>query len=146
MSRREAIERTLKRSRLPNGFYLHESAIIGDGNVIGLFTDHAIEKGDYIGEYLGKVLTPEEAMTNKSKYMFDVREGRKSVFVLDGKNKKCSSFVRYANAANKLSQQNTKFEQYDKRIFLRAIKNIRPNSEILTWYGDETSEIIQDGY
>lgn len=146
MSRREAIERTLKRSRLPNGFYLHESVIIGDGNVDGLFTDHTIKKGDYIGEYLGKVLTPEEAMKNKSKYMFDVREGRKSVFVLDGRNRKFSSFVRYANAANKLSQQNTEFEQYDKRIFLRAIKNIRPNSEILTWYGEGTSEIIQDGY
>lgn len=143
MSRQDAIKQTLKRSRLPKGFYLDNSNII-DCNMIGLFTDHKIKKGDFIGEYLGKVLTPDEANNTKSKYMFDVKEGgRKSVFVLDGKNKRFSSFIRYVNAANIFSQQNTEFKQFDRRIFLRAIKNIKPNSELLAWYGVDTNEIIK---
>ena len=145
MSRQEAIKRTFKRSRLPKGFYLDNSYII-DCNMIGLFTDHKIKKGDFIGEYLGKVLTPYEANNTKSKYMFDVKEGRKPVFVLDGKNKRFSSFIRYVNAANTFSQQNTEFKQFDKRIFLRAIKNIRSNSELLTWYGVNTNDIIKEEY
>ena len=145
-NKQEAIHRTLKRSRIPKGFYLRESLFIGDGNVIGLWTDHKINKGDYIGEYLGKQLTPLEAKSNKSKYMFDVKERGKSVFVLDGKNKKHSSFVRFANSANYASEQNSELKQHDKRIFLRATKTISPHTEILTWYGEDTNEIIKDGY
>lgn len=146
MSKQQASERTLKGSRLPKGFYLKESLFIGDGNVIGLHTDHAIKKGEYIGEYLGKQLKPDEAKSVRSKYLFEVKDRGKPLFVLDGKNKKFSSFVRYANAANFESEQNTEFKQHDKRIYLRAIKNIRPNSELLTWYGDGTSEIIAPSY
>jgi hypothetical protein len=119
---------------------------IGDGNVIGLHTDHAITKGEYIGEYLGKQLTPKEAKSVRSKYLFEVKDKGKPLFVLDGKNKKHSSFIRYANAANFESEQNTEFKQHDKRIYLRAIQNIRPNSEILSWYGGGTADIIKEDY
>ena len=105
MSKQEAIDRTLKNSKIPKGFYLQDSVLI-PGGVLGLWTDHAIKKGEYIGEYLGKRLTPKQAKDVKSKYLFDVTgkvpgsSKRKSLFVLDGKNKKDSSFVRYSNAAN----------------------------------------------
>ena len=145
MSRQDAMKQTLKRSRLPKGFYV-DTTTIRECNTIGLFTDHKIKNGDFIGEFLGKVLTLDEANNTKSKYMFDVKEGRKTVFVLDGKNKRFSSFIRYVNAANIFSQQNTEFKQFDKRIFLRAIKNIKPKSELLAWYGVDTNEIIKEEY
>ena len=151
MSKQEAIDRTLKNSKIPKGFYLQDSVLI-PGGVLGLWTDHDIKKGEYIGEYLGKILTPKQAKNVKSKYLFDVTgkvpgsSKRKSLFVLDGKNKKDSSFVRYSNAANTIGEQNAYFEQRDKRIFLRARKNIKANTEILTWYGDETKDIIAEGY
>ncbi len=154
MSLEQAEKITLKNSRIPKGFFLRKSKTIGlkvPGGVLGLWTDSDICKGNYIGEYVGKKLKYEDAMQMKSKYLFTVHnkpndKRTKIKFVLDGQYKKYSSFIRYANAADSYEDQNTIFEQVDDRIFLKAIKNIPANTEILTHYGEGTSKIVAEGY
>lgn len=112
----------------------------------GLFTDNGcpLRKGDVIGEFLGKNITVEKF--NKNPYMNDkvheVRKHSRPYFILDGRNKKNSSFVNVCNAPKHKRSANAKFVQWKQRIFLKAIKNIKPKEEILAWYGWMTEELV----
>lgn len=133
---------TPRNSRLPKTFYLSESNIIGKKDVTGLYTSHKIKKGSLIGEYFGKVLTHQEAAYNVSNYMFEVKSRSNILYVLDAKTKKHGSFLRYVNSANYLEDQNAEYFQHGRRILLRARRTINPNSEILAWYGKDTTLIV----
>ena len=74
--------------------------------------------------------------------MFDIKHKHKIIHVLNGKPIRFSSFLRYVNAANTYDQQNSSFEQHNKRIYLRAIKRIPANTEVIAWYGKKTKRMI----
>jgi len=139
---------TPRNSRLPAGIYRANSTLVDeDGNparIQGLFTSRRIPYLTTIGEYFGERLTVEQAQHRNSNYQFEVRKFRsKEVeFVLDGKYLKHSSFVRFVNAANDITEQNCKFELRDKRIFLVARRDIPAHSELLAWYGEQTAELV----
>ena len=136
---------TPRNSRLPAGFYRGTSTLYNDATFQGLYTRRKIPYRTVIGEYYGEKLTLEQAQRRNSNYQFEVRKFRSNEveFVLDGKYKKYSSFVRYVNAANYIHQQNCKFVQRGKRIFLVARCDILPGSELLAWYGAQTGVLIE---
>lgn len=111
-----------------------------DGN--GLYANRAIKSGTVIMEYTGKTLTPKMANSKKNykNYFFDVKDDNSKVlFVIDGANNRYASAAKFVNAADTQNQQNAKYQQYNKKIYLVAIKNIKKNQEILAWYGKDTS-------
>ena len=115
----------------------------------GVFSQVSIPKGAFIGEYRGKRISVKESEKYPyNAYYFDVDSsddfGNKTGFpkhVIDACNPANSSFLRYINAANNESQQNVEFQQHGIQVFAVATRPIKPNQELLTWYGKETAEI-----
>ena len=102
----------------------------------GLFITKNINKNIRILEYEGEHLPC--CTTKKSHFLFEVKNSsRKCLFVIDGRK----SIGRFVNYANKISNQNAKFYQYNKRVYLKSIKPIKAGSEILAWYGKNTYKV-----
>ena len=115
-----------------NSLEVKRSRIAGKG----LFTTTKINKNKKILEYTGDHLPC--STTKKSHFLFEVKNSsRKCLFVIDGKNSK----GRFVNYANKRSNQNAKFYQYNKRVYLKSIKTIKSGDEILAWYGKNTYNV-----
>jgi SET domain-containing protein len=111
----------------------------------GLFTEEAIPAGSFIGEYKGKIITDQQAemKTRGTNYLFDVKGANGRVLhVIDAANASKSSFLRYVNAANTEDQQNARYVQRSRRIYLKATRAIPPRAEIIAWYGSDTSRVI----
>jgi hypothetical protein len=142
----KASKRT-KLNKVPTGYTVKASQHLAAKGITanGLYTDRALKNGDVIAEYRGKILSLDQALKKKTNraYMFDVKVGKKVTHVIDAANKKLSSFARFANSADYDDQQNVKFVQKDKKIYLVAKRKIAKNTELLTWYGKRTSDVIR---
>jgi len=103
----------------------------------GLFTNRFIAKGDKIVEYKGTIRTWKEITDTSNRYLFYVNK----LYVIDaGKNK--NDLARYANDAkggNSIHaiKNNSCYIVDKNKVFIKAIKNILPGSEILVGYGKE---------
>jgi hypothetical protein len=95
---------------------------------LGLFATRAFKKGERIIEYFGRTLTTAEEYTSKSKYLFEVNT-RKTI---DGTTRK--NIARYINHSCK---PNCEPEIERGRIFIDAIKAIKPGEEFTYDYGEE---------
>jgi SET domain-containing protein len=95
---------------------------------LGLFATRAYKKGERIIEYFGRTLTTAEEYTSKSKYLFEVNS-RKTI---DGTTRK--NIARYINHSCK---PNCEPEIERGRIFIDAIKSIKPGDEFTYDYGEE---------
>ncbi len=139
---------TPPRSVMPPGFSLCQSPSLRDhdGNAInGLVrTGRALRPWVTFGEYNGVLITLEEAKNRKSNYMFEVRVRGKVIHVIDAADPEQSSFLRYVNAANKEEDINAYFYQYNKKIYMKSCRLIKPGEEILTSYGRDTEFIVNN--
>ena len=101
----------------------------------GLFATKAFKRGDRICEYTGRLYRGDAHPDNR--YLFEIND----LWTLDGSPK--SNIGRWANhsckpnAASEVTQR--------KRVWLHAIKRIRPGDEILYDYGEEyTKDRLKD--
>ncbi len=98
---------------------------------LGLFAGEAIKKGEIIIEYVGNILTKEEADKIKTnQYLFEVSRNR----TIDGRDR--GNIARYANHACGGSE-NAESDVKKGRVFIKAIKNIKEGEEITYDYGEE---------
>ncbi len=99
---------------------------------LGLFATQEIEKGTRILEYFGPLLDcrkPEmDAIENK--YLFEL-DGR---WTIDGSVRR--NIARYANHACRPNAESDVRPRL-KKVFIRAIKKIRPGDEITYYYGTD---------
>jgi SET domain-containing protein len=121
-----------------------------DGNMAyGLYASRQYLKGDVIQEYKGRIISEKESNEKRRniEYMFDVRQGRKILFVIDAGDPKNSSAARYANSVLDFhdKDRNAEYVQHDRKIYLVASKRVRPNEELLSFYGENTENIICSG-
>ena len=134
------------RGVVPPNFSVRSSRLLARKGVqaLGLYTTSALPAGFVIGQYRGRVISVEEATakTRNRNFMFEVRRRGRVIHVIDGARRRQSSFVRFANAADWESQQNTAFVQFRGEIFLRTVRPVSAGSELLTWYGRSTAAII----
>jgi uncharacterized protein len=98
------------------------------GAGLGLFTNVDIPKGTFIIEYVGKMLTNDEADRKGGKYLFALG----SKFTIDGTSR--ANIARYINHS---CIPNCEPIQYAKRIKIKAKKNIKAGEELLYDYGKE---------
>ena len=98
-------------------------------NGLGLFAGEDIKKGELIIEYIGNILTDKE--TDKipdSRYIFSVSKNHN----IDGTPR--WNIARYCNHS---CNPNAESDVKKKRVFVKAIKNIKEGEEICYDYGEE---------
>lgn len=96
---------------------------------LGLFTTKPIKKGAFIIEYEGPLLTQDQADRKGGKYLFALG----SKWTIDGSSR--NNLARYIN--HSCVQENCETVQYDKRIKIKATRNIKAGEELVYDYGKE---------
>jgi SET domain-containing protein len=96
---------------------------------LGLFATRPIKKKSRIAEYKGRLLDKkqaEKAERSSNRYLYEIN----SRWTIDGTPR--SNIARYANHSC-----NPNAETYDvkHRVFIRALRNIKPGEEITYNYG-----------
>ena len=95
---------------------------------LGLFTQRAIPRGKKIIEYVGPVITTEEANRRGGKYLFELDDDH----AIDGRAR--SNTARYINHS---CRPNAKGYTTGRRIWIWSLRNIKPGEEITINYGKE---------
>ncbi len=97
---------------------------------LGLRAVREFRKGDTVIEYTGPRIDNDEADENPNRYLFRLDDKK----TIDGSPR--SNLARYINHACKPNAQAVHDEKKNK-IFIEAIKRIRPGDEITYNYGRE---------
>lgn len=97
---------------------------------IGLFAAEPIKKGAKIIEYTGEKITAAEADRRGGMYLFELN----SKWTIDGKDRK--NTARYINHACK-GAANCEADVRGGKIWISALKNIKPGDELFYDYGVE---------
>jgi SET domain-containing protein len=95
---------------------------------LGLFTFSPIKKGACVIEYVGPVISAEEELTSNSLYLFEITKK----ITIDGRAR--TNLARYINHS---CRPNCEVEIYKRRVYVMAIKNIKPGEELTYDYGKE---------
>lgn len=95
---------------------------------LGLYAGEGIAKNSCVIEYVGTEISEAEQYTNKSLYLFEVSSKK----TIDGRAR--SNTARYINHSCK---PNCEATIYKGRVFIFAIKNIKPGEELVYDYGTE---------
>ena len=96
---------------------------------LGLFATRPIKKNSRIAEYTGRLLTTKQAAAperNGNRYLYEIN----SRWTIDGTPR--SNVARYANHS---CNPNAETYNVKRRVFLRAMRNIKPGEEIVYDYG-----------
>jgi SET domain-containing protein len=96
---------------------------------LGLFATQPIRKRSRIAEYKGRLLSTKQAEkleNSGNRYLYEINKR----WTIDGAPR--SNIARYANHSC-----NPNAESYDvkRRVFIRALRNIKPGEEIVYDYG-----------
>ena len=98
---------------------------------LGLFAQEPIRKGEMIIEYIGNILTKEEAdKITTNQYLFEVNRSK----TIDGSAR--WNIARYCNHACE-EAANAESDIKKGRVFIKAIKDIQEGEEIVYDYGEE---------
>ncbi len=103
---------------------------------LGLFAIRPIKKREKIAEYKGPRVSAEEAgrlERRGNRYLYEIN-ARTTV---DGKSR--SNIARYANHS---CNPNAETYTYGGRVFVRALRKIKPNEEITYDYGNDYLKYI----
>lgn len=95
---------------------------------LGLFTLEDIEKGGFVIEYVGPILTAKQANKKAGKYLFETSANR----FIDGTNR--TNIARYINHSCK---PNAETEVIKGRVFVFAKRKIKAGEELFYDYGKE---------
>ena len=103
---------------------------------LGLYTLAPIDKGTQIIEYTGRRISAKEEYTSRSKYLFEVTKKKP----IDGQPR--SNTARYINHS---CRPNCEIKIRKKRVFIYALRRIKPGEELCYDYGkDYFDEWIKD--
>jgi SET domain-containing protein len=97
---------------------------------LGLFSNQAFKKEDFVIEYTGEKITVDEADERGGKYLFTLND----TTVIDGKDR--DNTARYINHSCKPNCE-PEIDEDDWKIIIRACKKIKPGEELTYDYGKE---------
>ena len=103
---------------------------------LGLFAVRAIKKHEKIAEYKGPRVTPEEALRLEhrgNRYLYEINPR----VTIDGSPR--GNIARYANHS---CNPNTETYSYGGRVYIRALRRIKPDEEITYDYGNDYLKYI----
>ena len=118
--------------------YLKQSKIRNAG--IGVFAKQPIRRYARLGEYIGKVVNINDQIPeSKRNYLFEIQVRGGPNFYKDARKLDDANWTRYINGVRLESQrkkENVGFYQYKKRIWVKALKNIPRDEELIADYGE----------
>jgi uncharacterized protein len=103
---------------------------------LGLFAARLIKRREKIAEYKGRRVSAEEAGRRErrgNRYLYEIN----SRVTIDGKAR--SNLARYANHS---CNPNSEAYIYGGRVFIRALRKIKPEEEITLHYGNDYLKYI----
>ena len=103
----------------------------------GVFATCDIPAGETLGEYLGVIVKGQAMKKRTGAYLFEVKKKGKVIAIIDGEHEKNSSWVRFVNTAQSYYEGNTKFYQFNERIFLKSTRLIPSGQELFAYYGHD---------
>jgi len=125
--------------------------IISNSNIpgagLGVFTIDTIKQGAHLGTYQGIAYDPQEYVDNVNDqiipglYGFDVYSGSEPKIV-DASDPIKSNWTRYMNCARDFREENVYWKDENGEINFYATKNIKPNEELLFYYGEDYAIIL----
>ncbi|KAM8791863.1 histone-lysine N-methyltransferase PRDM9-like [Rhynchonycteris naso] len=119
---------------LPPGLRIRPSGIPEAG--LGVWNEaSALPVGLYFGPYKGQITEDEEAANNG--YSWQITKERNCYMYVNEKDESWANWMRYVNCARDDDEQNLVAFQYHRQIFYRTCQVIKPDCELLVWYGDE---------
>ncbi|KAM8800662.1 histone-lysine N-methyltransferase PRDM9-like [Rhynchonycteris naso] len=95
----------------------------------------ALPVGLHFGPYKGQITEDDEAGNNR--YSWQITKERNCYMYGNGKDESWANWMRYVNCARDDEEQNLVAFEYRRQIFYRTCGLIRPDYELLVWYGDE---------
>ena len=98
------------------------------GMGLGLFATEKIEEGEFIVEYIGEIITAEEANKRLTRYLFEIDDD----YTIDGATRE--NVARYMNH---LCDPNVEAEIESGQIKFYALRDIEPGEELGYDYGEE---------
>lgn len=107
----------------------------------GCFAGKDFKKGDIVGEYTGEIITGEEADARYEDrdmtYLFDIEDD----LYIDGDTE--ANPVKYINHS---CEGNCEVDQQGKRVFIRAVRNIKKGDELSYDYNLQVDPDDDDPY
>lgn len=105
---------------------------------LGTFAKKNIKKGIFLGEYVGEELDYNTVynLYNK-KYLFKIIMKNKPSYYINA-TEKHGNWTRYINGVKTKHQQkkqNVKYYQFNERIYIKTIMDIKKEDELLANYG-----------
>ncbi|HVX90725.1 MAG TPA: SET domain-containing protein [Candidatus Paceibacterota bacterium] len=122
---KKAVKKRAKRKGvpIPDGMTVRRSSA-----GLGMFATRPYKKGEFVIEYVGRVISKKEEETSRSKYLFEVTKNK----TIDGKPS-----INPAGYLNHSCHPNCEADVKKGRVLITAIKHVRAGDE-LTWdYGKE---------
>ena len=121
--------------------YLKESTIHGKG----VFASKLIPSGTKIIDYIGELISKEEGTKRKdeclNKHKNDFSKGGVYIFDIDEENDLDGDIEsNYAKYINHSCDPNCEFDGEGKEIWVNAIKDIKPEEELIVNYAFEFDE------
>lgn len=95
---------------------------------LGLFADKEYKRGDFIIEYIGELISEEEANRRGGKYLFEIN----NQVTIDGTTRK--NLARYINHSCKPNAY-AEVDEEEEKIRVFAKRSIKPGEEITYSYG-----------
>jgi uncharacterized protein len=105
----------------------HHLAVKRSSAGLGLFALSPIKRGQFVIEYWGKLITDEEAEKKGGNYLFDIEDTN---YTIDGTTR--ANLARYINHSCK---PNCEAILEGKRVFINAMRAIKPGEELSYDYG-----------
>lgn len=97
---------------------------------LGLFTNINIQKGNYVIEYTGELISSDEANRRGGQYLFELNDN----WTIDGKERK--NKARYINHSCRPNCE-AELTADEKRVFIQAKRNIKAGEELTYNYGND---------
>ncbi|CAF3149842.1 unnamed protein product [Rotaria sp. Silwood2] len=124
----------------PDGIIIKPSTILKAGK--GVFATKRFEKNTFFGPYTGTRHSNFKS-AQESGYAWSIADKYgKMIYIIDGCDPNNSNWMRYINCPNTVEQQNLQPIQYDRNMFYKAMRTIRPGEELFVYYGDDYARFL----
>ncbi|XP_064611648.1 LOW QUALITY PROTEIN: uncharacterized protein LOC135475646 [Liolophura sinensis] len=121
----------------PQGVELKQSGVCD--NETGAWCTEKLAGGSKFGPFIGRTLQEGKEKKVDFRYAWEVYDPdtHKLLHIVDATDPQHGNWMRYVNCARYLEEQNLVSVQEGSHIFYRAIRDISPGEELLTWYSKE---------
>ncbi|XP_071145667.1 uncharacterized protein [Mytilus edulis] len=118
----------------PDGIEFRESEMVP--TQMGTWSTKRIPRETFLGPYVGEIIRDSDESTVSYRYAWEIfnLENGEYLYTINSTDPDHGNWMRYVNCARYLEEQNLVSVQKDMEMFYKAIKDIEPGEELLTWY------------